>query len=200
MKKFRYFILVLAGVAAMMLGGCKDKEKYDESAFQDDLEPLSEDEVEAMDQNGDDEMAVADESDLEQLQDSENAAGSGDTDGSASSDAADSQSEKKLDENGTYTDKDEVAQYIYEYGHVPSNLTAADYDNADSMLPVVDPVTYRHCSRDDAGKQKQNIYRNKTIQLYLRAEGRRSRRPLKGGAERCFFRRHKKSSMGIKTR
>lgn len=83
MKKFRYFILVLAGVAAMMLGGCKDKEKYDESAFQDDLEPLSEDEVEAMDQNGDDEMAVADESDLEQLQDSENAAGSGDTDGSA---------------------------------------------------------------------------------------------------------------------
>ena len=67
-----------------MLGGCKDKEKYDESAFQDDLEPLSEDEVEAMDQNGDDEMAVADESDLEQLQDSENAAGSGDTDGSAS--------------------------------------------------------------------------------------------------------------------
>lgn len=64
MKKFRYFILVLAGVAAMMLGGCKDKEKYDESAFQDDLEPLSEDEVEAMDQNGDDEMAVADESDL----------------------------------------------------------------------------------------------------------------------------------------
>ena len=58
MKKFRYFILVLAGVAAMMLGGCKDKEKYDESAFQDDLEPLSEDEVEAMDQNGDDEMAL----------------------------------------------------------------------------------------------------------------------------------------------
>lgn len=71
MKKFRYFILVVTGVAAVMLGGCKDKEKYDESAFQDDLEPLSEDEVEAMDQNGDDEMAVADESDLEQLQDSE---------------------------------------------------------------------------------------------------------------------------------
>ena len=87
MKKFRYFILVVTGVAAVMLGGCKDKEKYDESAFQDDLEPLSEDEVEAMDQNGDDEMAVADESDLEQLQDSENAAGAGDTDGSDSSDA-----------------------------------------------------------------------------------------------------------------
>ena len=92
--------------------------------------------------------------DLEQLQDSENAAGAGDTDGSDSSDAADSQSEKKLDENGTYTDKDEVAQYIYEYGHVPSNLTAADYDNADSMLPVEEGVTYQQCSLDDAGKQK----------------------------------------------
>ena len=39
MKKFRYFILVIAGVT-VMLGDCKDKEKYDESAFQDDLEPL----------------------------------------------------------------------------------------------------------------------------------------------------------------
>ena len=28
MKKFRYFILVIAGVA-VMLGGCKDKEKYE---------------------------------------------------------------------------------------------------------------------------------------------------------------------------
>ena len=47
-----------------------------------------------------------------------------------------------------------VAQYIYEYGHVPSNLTATDYDNADSMLPVEEGVTYQQCSLDDAGKQK----------------------------------------------
>lgn len=154
MKKFRYFLLAIAGAAALMLGGCKEKEKYDESAFQDDLEPLSEDEVEAMDQNSDDEMAVADEKELEQMQDSDEAAGSESTDGSASSDVADSQNEKKLDEKGTYTDKDEVAQYIYEYGHVPSNLTAADYDNADSMLPVEEGVTYQQCSLDDGGKQK----------------------------------------------
>lgn len=154
MKKFRYFLLVIAGAAALMLGGCKEKEKYDESAFQDDLEPLGEDEVEAMDQNSDDEMAVADEKELEQMQDSDEAAGSESTDGSDSSDAADSQNEKKLDEKGTYTDKDEVAQYIYEYGHVPSNLTATDYDNADSMLPVEEGVTYQQCSLDDAGKQK----------------------------------------------
>lgn len=35
-----------------------------------------------------------------------------------------------------------------------SNLTAADYDNADSMLPVEEGVTYQQCSLDDAGKQK----------------------------------------------
>ena len=145
MKKFRYFILVVTGVAAVMLGGCKDKEKYDESAFQDDLEPLSEDEVEAMDQNGDDEMAVADESDLEQAQDSSE---------KDSTESTDHAAENKMDEKGTYTDKNDVAQYIYEYGHVPSNLTAADYDNADSMLPVEDGVTYQQCSLDDAGKQK----------------------------------------------
>ena len=152
--KSKYASKLIAEKEKLELSDKAYKEKYDESAFQDDLEPLSEDEVEAMDQNGDGEMAVADESDLEQQQDSEGAAGSGDTDGSASSDAADSQSEKKLDENGTYTDKDEVAQYIYEYGHVPSNLTAADYDNADSMLPVEEGVTYQQCSLDDAGKQK----------------------------------------------
>ena len=49
MKKFRYFFLAAAGAAALILGGCKEKEKYDESAFQDDLEPLTDDEVEAMD-------------------------------------------------------------------------------------------------------------------------------------------------------
>lgn len=154
MKKFRYFLLAVTGAAVLMLGGCKDKETYDESAFQDDLEPLSEDEVEAMDQNGDEDMTVTDEKDLEDMQDSADSAGSEGADSLESSDSEDSRNEKKLDEKGTYTDKDDVAQYIYEYGHVPSNLTATDYDNADSMLPVEDGVTYQQCSLDDAGKQK----------------------------------------------
>ena len=33
-------------------------------------------------------------------------------------------------------------------------MTATDYDNADSMLPVEEGVTYQQCSLDDAGKQK----------------------------------------------
>ena len=58
MKKFRIFLLVMTGAAVLMLGGCKEKAKYDESAFQDDLEPLTDDELEDMDENSDDEMIV----------------------------------------------------------------------------------------------------------------------------------------------
>ena len=59
-----------------------------------------------------------------------------------------------MDEKGTYTDKNDVAQYIYEYGHAPSNLTPENYENADSMLPVEEGVTYQQCSLDPEGKQK----------------------------------------------
>ena len=152
MRKLKFFLLATAGAAALMLGGCKDKAKYDESAFQDDLEPLTDDELESMDEDTDDEMTVADEKDLDNgelvADEEKNAESSSDSSGETE------QSQKKLDEKGTYTDKDEVAQYIYEYGHVPSNLKAEAYDNADSMLPVEDGVTYQQCSLDADGKQK----------------------------------------------
>ena len=147
MKKFRYFLLAVTGAAVLMLGGCKDKETYDESAFQDDLEPLSEDELKAMDEDSDDEMTIADDNELEQEQAEVNEADS-------SQDGEEAQDIAKMDEKGTYTSKDEVAQYIYEYGHVPSNLTAEGYDNEDKMLPVEDGVTYQQCSLDEEGKQK----------------------------------------------
>lgn len=149
MKKFKFFLLAITGAAVLMLGGCKEKEKYDESAFQDDLEPLTDDELKSMDENSDDEMTVENEDELDQSQNLE------DTE-EKDSESADSTSEvqSKLDENGTYTDKDEVAQYIYEYGHEPSNLSAESYDNADKMLPVEDGVTYQQCSLDSEGKQK----------------------------------------------
>ena len=67
MKKFRIFLLVMTGAAVLMLGGCKEKAKYDESAFQDDLEPLTDDELEAMDENSDDEMIVEDDAELDGL-------------------------------------------------------------------------------------------------------------------------------------
>ena len=152
MRKFKFFLLAVTGAALLMLGGCKEKAKYDESAFQDDLEPLTDDELESMDENTDDEMTVADEDEMAQgdleVDETKNKESSSD----ASTDSTVSQ--KKLDEKGTYTDKDDVAEYIYEYGHVPSNLKAETYDNADNMFPVEDGVTYQQCSLDTDGKQK----------------------------------------------
>ncbi|NSK34021.1 ribonuclease domain-containing protein [Blautia schinkii] len=152
MRKFKFFLLAITGAAVLMLGGCKEKAKYDESAFQDDLEPLTDDELESMDENTDDEMTVADEDEMTQgdleADETKNKESSSD----ASTDSTESQ--KKLDEKGTYTDKDDVAEYIYEYGHVPSNLKAETYDNADNMFPVEDGVTYQQCSLDTDGKQK----------------------------------------------
>ena len=152
MRKFKFFLLAVTGAAVLMLGGCKEKAKYDESAFQDDLEPLTDDELESMDENTDDEMTVADDDEMAQgdleADETKNKESSSD----ASTDSTESQ--KKLDEKGTYTDKDDVAEYIYEYGHVPSNLKAETYDNADNMFPVEDGVTYQQCSLDTDGKQK----------------------------------------------
>ena len=152
MRKFKFFLLAVTGAAVLMLGGCKEKAKYDESAFQDDLEPLTDDELESMDENTDDEMTVADDDEMAQgdleADETKNKESSSD----ASKDSIESQ--KKLDEKGTYTDKDDVAEYIYEYGHVPSNLKAETYDNADNMFPVEDGVTYQQCSLDTDGKQK----------------------------------------------
>lgn len=152
MRKFKFFLLAITGATVLMLGGCKEKAKYDESAFQDDLEPLTDDELESMDENTDDEMTVADEDEMTQgdleADETKNKESSSD----ASTDSTESQ--KKLDEKGTYTDKDDVAEYIYEYGHVPSNLKAETYDNADNMFPVEDGVTYQQCSLDTDGKQK----------------------------------------------
>lgn len=152
MRKFKFFLLAITGAAVLMLGGCKEKAKYDESAFQDDLEPLTDDELESMDENTDDEMTVADDDEMAQgdleADETKNKESSSD----ASTDSTESQ--KKLDEKGTYTDKDDVAEYIYEYGHVPSNLKAETYDNADNMLPVEDGVAYQQCSLDTDGKQK----------------------------------------------
>lgn len=152
MRKLRFFLLAVTGAAVLMLGGCKENAKYDESAFQDDLEPLTDDELESMDENTDDEMTVADDDEMAQGDLEADEIKNKESSSDASTDSTESQ--KKLDEKGTYTDKDDVAEYIYEYAHVPSNLKAETYDNADNMFPVEDGVTYQQCSLDTDGKQK----------------------------------------------
>ena len=38
MRKFKLFLLALTGAAILMLGGCKEKQTYDEAAFENDME------------------------------------------------------------------------------------------------------------------------------------------------------------------
>ncbi|MEQ2370644.1 hypothetical protein WMO28_06730 [Blautia sp. CLA-JM-H16] len=157
MRKFKFFLLAISGAAVLVLGGCKEKEQYDETAFQEDLEPLTGDELEAMDEDSDDEMTMVDGDELEAAGDSTASAekeNENSTDSSSADAEEDTAGTKKLDEKGTYTDKDDIAQYIYEYGHVPSNLSAETYDNADKMLSVEDGVTYQQCKLDADGKKK----------------------------------------------
>ena len=70
MRKFKLFLLALTGAAILMLGGCKEKQTYDEAAFENDMEPLTDDELKAMDEDSDDEMTAMDEEEMEQAQDS----------------------------------------------------------------------------------------------------------------------------------
>ena len=63
MRKFKLFLLALTGAAILMLGGCKEKQTYDEAAFENDMEPLTDDELKAMDEDSDDEMTAMDEGD-----------------------------------------------------------------------------------------------------------------------------------------
>ena len=58
MRKFKLFLLALTGAAILMLGGCKEKQTYDEAAFENDMEPLTDDELKAMDEDSDDEMIL----------------------------------------------------------------------------------------------------------------------------------------------
>ena len=51
MRKFKLFLLALTGAAILMLGGCKEKQTYDEAAFENDMEPLTDDELKAMDED-----------------------------------------------------------------------------------------------------------------------------------------------------
>jgi hypothetical protein len=89
-----------------------------------------------------------------------------------------------IDEDGTYTTKDDVALYIYTYGHLPSNfITKKDaeklgwsggslepyaegkciggsrFGNFEGILPEKDGRTYTECDIDTLGADKRGAKR-----------------------------------------
>ncbi|MCD8154042.1 MAG: hypothetical protein LUF78_05040 [Clostridiales bacterium] len=103
-----------------------------------------------------------------------------------------------LDENGSYTSKDEVAAYIYTFGHLPDNyITEAEaralgwngtdnldevaegmsiggdtYDNANRMLPVEDGLTYWQCDVNYEGGERgtERIFYASDGRIYYSAD------------------------------
>ena len=50
MRKFKLFLLALTGAAILMLGGCKEKQTYDQDALENDMEPVTDDDGQSFDE------------------------------------------------------------------------------------------------------------------------------------------------------
>lgn len=143
MKKLKLFLTAFLLIFTLAFAGCTDKNAEptikDTDVFEEELTPLTEDEIAALDENPgyDEEMTSIDEEEMESLDESSDASLDEDAAGSdgqkenelqnteAPSDT--SQGTIKVTEDGTYTSKDEVAVYIHTYGHLPSNyITKAE--------------------------------------------------------------------------
>lgn len=134
-------------------GGCADKKETtadatmasavdsgeevsidDKEVFSDDLMPLDEEELKELEdpEQSDDSFSVADEPETD-AGEYEVAAEEEESEGSTQEkmDTADGYSAGiEVEEDGTYTQKDEVAAYIYQFGHLPSNyLTKKEAQN-----------------------------------------------------------------------
>ena len=150
-------------------GGEDISQETIEVDLEEELEPLDEEEMEAMQIgiSGDDEM----EPDV--------------LDADAS-----------MDENGTYSSKEDVAAYIYEYGHLPSNyitkkeaqelgwdskegnldevapgkcIGGDSYGNYDKLLPEEEGRTYQECDVNYEGGfrgSERIVYSNDGMVFY----------------------------------
>lgn len=148
----------------------------DEEIFSDDLMPLDEEELEELENPDyeDDQFYVADES--ENMEDDEYEVEGEDSD-TEEMDLSEGYSAIEVKEDGEYTSKMEVAAYLYQFGHLPSNyitkkeaqelgwssskdldeiasgksIGGDEYANADKMLPEEEGRTYYECDVNYTG-------------------------------------------------
>ncbi|MDO4337126.1 MAG: ribonuclease domain-containing protein [Eubacteriales bacterium] len=199
MKKLKVFLTAFLLLFVLVFTGCESKNAEptidDKEIFEEDLRPLDEDELAAMDDiTEDDEMTAVDEEELDQLGEDQ-----GDSDSSgddSSEDSGETSGGIKVEEDGTYTSKEEVAVYIHTYGHLPSNYITKEeaqdlgwdskegnldevapgksiggdtYGNYEGMLPVEEGRTYQECDIDyDGGyrNEKRLIFSNDGLIFY----------------------------------
>lgn len=138
MRKSRIFAAGLMAMLAFAAAGCG--KESEEEIFSEDLVPLDEEELEALEEGdqGDDQFEVMDEDMLVddpevKLQESSGEEETGN----------ENSKETEIEEDGTYTDKEDVSRYIHEYGHLPSNYITKEEarelgwsDGADNLAEV----------------------------------------------------------------
>ena len=151
------FALVgVLGLTACGSGGGADSTRSKKSSFEETTEYKVTDEDES-------EVAAGDESEA------------------SAKDDADQGTQSAIDEDGTYTSKEDVALYLHEYGHLPSNYVTKDeaedagwktdglsldeacpgmsiggdrFGNREKRLPTAKGRTWYECDIDFAGRSR----------------------------------------------
>ena len=179
-KRILPWLLAVLVLLACFFGACKNEKNSVEEpqetidiALEEDMEPLDEAELEELEEGiaGDDEM----EADVIKEE-------SGET--------------VTLDEDGSYTSKEDVAAYLHAYGQLPSNFITKKeaqnlgwdskkgnldevapgksiggdtFGNYDKLLPVEDGRTYRECDVNYEGCYRGSeriVYSNDGLIFY----------------------------------
>ncbi len=206
MKKLKLFLTACLLLLVLAFTGCQSKDEAsleNKEVFEEELSPVSDEEMaklEAADV-ADEEMTVLDEEELGNMENASQEAQNKDEDSQEEADKEDSQNGQntgaiKVEEDGSYTSKDEVAVYIHTYGRLPSNyitkkeakalgwvseegnldevapgksIGGDKFGNYEGMLPKEDGRQYYECDIDFDGtyrNEKRIIYSDDGLIFY----------------------------------
>lgn len=203
MKKLKLFLTACLLLFVLAFTGCQSKDEAsleNKEIFEEELSPVSDEEMaklEAADVS-DEEMTMLDEEELGKLDGTseEGAETSEDVQDKEESHDKQNTGGVKVEEDGSYTSKDEVAVYIHTYGKLPSNYIAKKeakalgwvskegnldevapgksiggdkFGNYEGMLPKEDGRQYYECDIDFDGtyrNEKRIIYSDDGLIFY----------------------------------
>lgn len=201
MKKLKLLLTTLLLLFVLAFAGCQSKDEAsleNKDIFEEELTPVSDEEMaklEAAD-SSDEEMTLLDEEELGNLEKTSEEDASGTTQEEDADEEDDSTGGIKVEEDGTYTSKDEVSVYIHTYGKLPSNYITKQeakdlgwvskegnldkvapgksiggdkFGNYDGMLPKEDGRQYYECDIDFDGtyrNEKRIVYSNDGLIFY----------------------------------
>lgn len=183
-------LLVLSFIGYGVGDFSSEQSVYDESAFDEEVFEIEGEELEALEGEmyADEEMLPLSEEEMEAME--------SETSEDTEMLEDEEQESSKLDKNGTYTSKEEVAEYIYTYGELPSNFITKKeaqnlgwnneegnlgevapgksiggdkFGNYEGMLPKEDGRQYYECDIDfDGGyrNSKRIVYSNDGLIFY----------------------------------